>query len=257
MTNESLTGTYSAIVFDCADTLLWMDPSRAELFRDVAAAAGITLPLPDVERAYEIVDFAIKMKSSTLGSQDAKLGFYYSINAALCNVLGLQRSLSELHPRLVAEFGRRRRWRPFPDVCETLRQLTVRVPLYVLANWDSHLSAVLRNAGLGGFFRDALSSEMLGHEKPERACFETFLSRTSLVPSATVYVGNEYIADVIGARNAGLTPLLVDRSGKMRSADCVRVSSFTELTSVMDRFLPRQSAQKETGRDFTRDERQC
>jgi FMN phosphatase YigB (HAD superfamily) len=215
-----------------------MDPSRAELFRDVAAAAGITLPLPDVERAYEIVDFGIKMKSSALGAQDAKLGFYYSTNSGLCNVLGIQRSLSMLHPLLVAEFGRRRRWHPFPDVGEALGQLASRVPLYVLANWDSDLPAVLRNAGLEGFFREALSSEIIGYEKPERACFETFLSRTSLDPSATVYVGNEYIADVIGARDAGLTPLLVDRSGKMRSADCVRVTSFTELTSVLKEYLP-------------------
>jgi len=165
VTNDSLTGIYSAIVFDCADTLSRMDPSRAELFRDVAGAAGITLPLPDVERAYEIVDFAIKMKSSALGSHDAKLGFHHSINAALCNLLGIQRSLATLHPHLLAEFDRRRRWCPFPDVCETLRQLAFRVQLYVLANWDSDLPAVLRNADLDGFFRDALSSEMLGCEK--------------------------------------------------------------------------------------------
>jgi FMN phosphatase YigB (HAD superfamily) len=242
MTNDGLTGAYSAIVFDCADTLLRMDPSRAEIFRDVATAAGIPIPLLDVERAYETVDFAIKMKSSALGSHEARLGFYYSINAALCNVLGIQRSLSTLHPRLVAEFGRRRQWRPFPDVVEALHQLASRVPLYVLANWDCDLPAVLRNAGLDGFFRAALSSGILGSEKPERACFETFLSRTSLVASTIVYVGNEYVADVIGARDAGITPLLVDRSGKMRSADCVRVSSFAELTTTLYEYLADQSA---------------
>jgi putative hydrolase of the HAD superfamily len=238
VTPNSLTGTYSAIVFDCADTLLRMDPSRAKLFRDTAAASGLTLPLPDIERAYEIVDFAIKMKSSALGSQDAKLDFYYSINSALCNVLGIQRSLSALHPKLMAEFGRRRRWHPFPDAGEALRQLSSRVPLYVLANWDSELPAVLRNTGLDGFFHHALSSEMLGYEKPERACFEAFLARTSLDPSTTVYVGNEYIADVVGARDAGLTPLLVDRDGKMRSADCVRISSLAKLPGTLKGHLP-------------------
>jgi FMN phosphatase YigB (HAD superfamily) len=146
----------------------------------------------------------------------------------------------------LAEFSRRRRWYPFPDVPDALRQLAVRVPLYVLANWDADLPVVLRNASLDGFFRDALSSEMLGYEKPERACFEAFLSRTSLAPSGTLYVGNEYIADVIGARDAGLTPLLVDRGGKMQSADCIRVSSFTELTTALYNFLPEQSDSKGT-----------
>lgn len=238
MTHDSLTGTYSAIAFDCADTLLRMEPSRAELFRDIAATAGLVLPLQDVERAYEIVDFAIKMKSSTLRSQDARLDFYHSVNSALCNVLGIQRFLPTLHPRLVAEFGRRRQWHPFPDAGDALRELAARVPLYVLANWDSDLPTVLRNTGLDGFFSEALSSQMLGHEKPERACFEAFLSRTSLDPSTTVYVGNEYIADVVGARDCGLTPLLVDRDGKMRFADCARVSSLAELASVMKEYLP-------------------
>jgi putative hydrolase of the HAD superfamily len=239
---DSLTGTYSAIVFDCADTLLRMDPSRAEIFRDTAAAAGLTFPLSDVERAYDIVDFAISMRSSMLRSQDAKLDFYYSINAALCDVLGIQRSLSVLHPRLMAEFGRRRRWHPFPEVGEALHQLSGQVPLYVLANWDSDLPTVLRNTGLGGFFRDMLSSEMLGCEKPERACYEGFLARTSLDPTATLYVGNEYIADVLGARDAGLTPVLIDREGKMRSADCVRISSLAELGNALRGHLPDRTA---------------
>lgn len=241
MTHDSLTGTYRAIVFDCADTLLRMDPSRAEIFRDTAAAAGLTLPLEDVERAYDIVDFAIRMRSSTLKSQNAKLDFYYSVNAALCNVLGIQRSLSVLHPRLVAEFGRRRRWHSFPEAGDALRQLAGQVPLYVLANWDLELAAVLRNAGLDRFFRDALSSAMLGCEKPERACFEAFLARTFLDPATTVYVGNEYLADVVGARNAGLTPVLVDRDATTRSADCVRISSLAELGSVLKGCLPDQT----------------
>jgi FMN phosphatase YigB (HAD superfamily) len=218
-----------------------MEPSRPQLFQDVAAEAGITLQLSDVERAYEIVDFAIKMKSSTLRSRNAKLDFYYSINTALCNVLGIQRSLATLHPRLVAEFSHRRRWLPFPDVENALRQLVHKVPLYILANWDSGLPLVIRNTGLEWFFHDVISSEMLGFEKPERACFDTFIARTSLAPSTTLYVGNEYIADVIGARDAGLTPVLVDRDGRMRAADCVRISSLAQLTTALQGHLMDQA----------------
>jgi putative hydrolase of the HAD superfamily len=231
--DNDLTGTCSAIVFDCADTLLRMDPSRAEIFRDTAATAGLDLQLADVERAYDVVDFAIKMRSSKLKSPAAKLDFYYSFNAALCNVLGIQQSLSALHPCLIAEFRRRKQWRPFPEIDGALSQLADRVPLYVLANWDSALPTILRDAGLDGYFRDVVSSEMLGSEKPELACFEAFLARAALDPSSTVYVGNEYLADVVGARGAGLTPILVDRVGKMRSADCLRISSLAYLADSL------------------------
>ena len=249
MANEGLIGTYSAIVFDCADTLLRMDPSRAEIFRDAAAMAGLVLPLNEIERAYDIVDFAIKMRSSKLHSIEAKLEFYRSINAALCNALGIQRSLSALQPLLLAEFRRRKQWRPFADVDGALRQLAARVPLYVLANWDSGLPGVLRNVGLDGFFRDVASSEMLGSEKPEQACFEAFLARDSLDPSKTVYIGNEYLADVVGARTAGLTPILLDRADRMRSADCLRISSLAELANVLRGHLADQRSLRAGNRD--------
>lgn len=241
MAIDGLTGIYSAIAFDCADTLLRMDPSRVEIFCDAATSINLTLSNADVERAYDMVDFGIKMRSSSLKSQDAKREFYRSINAALCNALGIQRSLPALHPILMAEFARRRRWRPFPDAEEALRRLETWMPLYVLANWNSELPAVLRNAGIGHFFRDVQSSEVLGSEKPDPRCFEAFLNQTSLDPSRTLYIGNEYVADVVGARAAGLTPILVDRDEKMRSADCLRISSLAHLEEILEGHLPSRS----------------
>jgi putative hydrolase of the HAD superfamily len=231
-------GTYSSIVFDCADTLLRMEPSRAEIFKDAVDSFGLAVPVDDIERAYDIVDFAIRMRSSELQSKSAKMEFYLTINSMLCDVLGIRRSLSLLHPLLVAEFRRRKRWRPFPDVRDTLRHLAERVPLYVLANWDSDLPMVLKQADLHEYFRDAISSESLGAEKPSHACFEKFLMRTSLNPATTIYVGNEYVADIVGARNAGLTPVLIDREQKVSAADCLRVSTAAELVCLLDKHLP-------------------
>lgn len=237
MNSKSLDRVYSAIIFDCADTLLHLAPSRETIFRDAASEFGITLPLQDIERAYDIVDFLIKMKSSKIQSQPEKMDFYYSINSALCDVLGIRQSLSSLHPHLLDAFRRRKKWQPFMDAAETLQYLAKRAPLYVLANWDAELKTVLKNVGLDGFFRDAISSAELGSEKPERACFDAFLARTSLNPLTTLYIGNEYIADVVGARSAGLTPILVDCKGKIQAADCLRVSSLGDLKDVLREHL--------------------
>lgn len=239
MTRDHFTGRYFAIAFDCADTLLQLDPPRAVLFRDAAADVGVALSLNDVERAYDIVDFAIQMKSSEIRTEGAKLDFYHLVNSALCDILGIRQSFSTLHPRLLIEFNRRKRWRAFPDVIEPLRSLAKRVSLYVLANWDTSLGTVLLNAGLGGIFQNTLSSATLGSEKPSRACFEAFLIHTSLNASTTLYVGNEYVADIAGARAAGLTPILVDRCGKMPAADCIRISTMAQLVETVGEYLPK------------------
>ena len=56
-----------------------------------------------------------------------------------------------------------------------------------------------------------------------------FLDKLELSPKETLYIGDNYFADVVGARNAGLAPLLYDPRGIFPEADCARMTSFTEL----------------------------
>jgi putative hydrolase of the HAD superfamily len=221
-----------AVVFDCAGTLLRLDPPREVILRDAAAELGLDLPLPDIARAYEIVDFALKMRSSELKSDAVKSAFYQAFNASLCAALGIQKSLHLLHPLLLKCFAARRRWVAFEDAAETLRIIGKRIPVHALANWDDGLEEVLRRAGLRDLLGDVAASAILGAEKPARACFDAFLVRNALNPARVAYVGDEYVADVIGAREAGLTPVLVDRNSRLPAADCLRIRALWELLST-------------------------
>jgi hypothetical protein len=46
-------------------------------------------------------------------------------------------------------------------------------------------------------------------------------------------VGDNYFADVIGSRRAGLTPILYDAQGIFPDADCATIKTFDELNSVI------------------------
>jgi FMN phosphatase YigB (HAD superfamily) len=48
-----------------------------------------------------------------------------------------------------------------------------------------------------------------------------------------IYVGDNYYADVVGARSAGLQPVLYDPLGIFPDADCATIKSFDELNSVV------------------------
>jgi putative hydrolase of the HAD superfamily len=220
-----------AVVFDCAGTLLRLDPLPEVIFRDAAAELGLDLDLDNIARAYEVVEFALKMKSSELKSDVARSAFYRAFNAGLCAALGIQGSLEQLHPILLHCFATRRHWVAFEDAADTLRAIRKFTPVHALANWDKGLDDVLRRTGLRDLLGDAAASEMLGAEKPARACFDTFLSRNALNPARVIYVGNEYVADVVGAREAGLTPILVDRDDRLPAADCLRVRALRDLVA--------------------------
>jgi putative hydrolase of the HAD superfamily len=224
--------TYSAIVFDRGDTLLRLDPPREVIFCEAARELDLELPMRDVARAYELVDFSLKMKSSELATAKAKAEFYRSLNTGLCTALGVHSHIDHLHPLLVRRFAERRRWVAFQDAIETLRAIPDGVGVHVLANWDRGLDGLLINAGLREYIGDVAASELLGVEKPARACFDLFLARNSLAPEKTIYVGNEYLADVVGARQAGMTPVLIDRADRLPNADCLRIRALRDLVSA-------------------------
>jgi putative hydrolase of the HAD superfamily len=226
---DDLVRSCQAVVFDCADTLVHLVPPREVIFRDAAAEAGLDLQLDGIARAYELVDFAVKIKSSELRSAATKSAFYHAYNAALCAALGIRQSLEALNPVLIRRFSERRRWVAFEDAADTLRVIGERVPVHVLANWDDGLDDVVRRAGLREFVHVVAASAALGAEKPDRACFDAFLTRNALDPTRVLYIGNEYIADVIGAREAGMTPVLVDRNNRLLAADCWRIQTLADL----------------------------
>jgi FMN phosphatase YigB (HAD superfamily) len=49
----------------------------------------------------------------------------------------------------------------------------------------------------------------------------------------TLYVGDNYFADVIGARRAGLQPVLYDPKGIFHDPGCPVITNFNDLQKVL------------------------
>lgn len=69
----------------------------------------------------------------------------------------------------------------------------------------------MKEDGILHYFYTILLSGEVGHEKPEKEIFEIALNSLGLQdPSGVMHVGDFLGADVIGAQNAGLIPILYD-----------------------------------------------
>jgi FMN phosphatase YigB (HAD superfamily) len=55
----------------------------------------------------------------------------------------------------------------------------------------------------------------------------------NLTAGEVIYVGDNYYADVVGARAAGLQPVLYDPLGIFPEADCATIRSFDQLNSIV------------------------
>ena len=101
--------------------------------------------------------------------------------------------------------------------------------LGVVSNSNGHVERFLELAGLRQYLDFVVDSAIVGFEKPDPRIFEVALSLAAVTPDQAVHVGDVYEIDVLGARRAGITPVLLDADDFMPHADCARIRSITEL----------------------------
>lgn len=217
-----------AVLFDFGDTLASLKPAKEELFISAARSIGLELTFSAVQRAYEIVDFHNKYSSVYVKDRD---DFYRVYNEQLCWALGIYSHFKQLHPLLATSFRQKKHWQLVEGVPHVLNVLQQRgITLAIVANWDRDLPALAERLEISRFFSAIVSSQEAGVEKPDPAIFARAVQDLSLSAErdTILYVGNEYKADVHGARAAGLTPVLIDRSGLYPHADCLRFTSLLQ-----------------------------
>lgn len=105
--------------------------------------------------------------------------------------------------------------------------------LGVISNRDESFAEELRKLGLDEFFNFAISGGEAGCKKPDAGIFHYTLAQAGTTPVETMYVGDNYFADVVGARNAGLHPVLLDTDGIFHQPGCPSIRSLTELPGIL------------------------
>ena len=105
--------------------------------------------------------------------------------------------------------------------------------LGVISNRDKPFQDVLQDHGISEFFDFSLAAGEINIFKPEPGVFEHALRQVKVAPQETAYVGDNYYADVVGARRAGLQPILYDPFGVFPDPGCTIIKSFDELNSAI------------------------
>jgi putative hydrolase of the HAD superfamily len=88
---------------------------------------------------------------------------------------------------------------------------------------------LLDEMALRPYFDFVLASGEVGVHKPHPGIFEVALERLGANAGESLYVGDNYWADVIGAQQAGITPVLFDPHGLFPEADCLIIERIDDL----------------------------
>ena len=106
------------------------------------------------------------------------------------------------------------RFRAYPDSAPALEAMrSLGMVLVCVSNWDCSRPGVLARCGLAGALDGIVTSAQAGARKPDPAIFAPALELAGCEPARMLHVGDTVDEDIAGARAAGLSALLLDRSG--------------------------------------------
>ena len=229
-----------AVFFDLYNTLAGFSPPREQVQTQAAAEIGLQLDQAGIIRGYAEADDFMGAQNA-LGhlsgaSPEKRLAFFARYEQLILKGAGVDATLE-----VAADVWERVRRIPyelalFEDVLPCLRTLREKgTTLGIISNLEGDLEALIRRLGLDAHLDFIVSSRSAGVPKPHPHIFQNALWRAGVLPSQAVHIGDQYNGDVVGARDVGIYPLLLDREGVLgQYTDVMIISGLAQVPALLD-----------------------
>jgi putative hydrolase of the HAD superfamily len=222
------------ILLDFDGTLVFHEPDSTDLIGAFLSEIGQPMS-QEAEQAVRrrrhryFVDPDIRVQFQDLSPHE----FWHHFNRHLLSTLGVEGDLDELARGVTARVTSIDFVYHCPDGgCQTLAELHARgYQLGLITNRENveRFHQILDLVELRSYFDLILASGEVGVSKPNPAIFQIALDRLGGKASQALYVGDNYWADVVGSRQAGITPVLLDPHGLFPEASCLVLNRISEL----------------------------
>lgn len=229
-----------AVIFDLDGTLRHSEPRGMDLFHDLAQDHG--LKLDDRTRREAVRWNHAYWADSEERAEDSETaedreGFWLRYARRHLIALGAPPDQAEalapkLHHHMVEHYD------PVNvvpgDVIPTLDALKSQgYRLALVSNRTDPLEDTVADLDLDGRFELTLAAGEVGWWKPDPRLLRHAAEEIGVDPACAVYVGDNPYADVQGARNAGMQPVLFDPEGLFPEIECHRIAAIGELPTVL------------------------
>ena len=215
-----------ALFLDLGGTLIQAQGSVGQVYAGRAQAQGIVLPVSAGELQERFVSSFRRRRQEARVRGDLAYGqssssarrFWRAVVGDVFAGFSLDPARMEgLFDDLYAFFARAKAWEIYPDVFPLLeRSRQAGLKLALVSNWDARLEPLLDALELRSSFDVVVGSYKVGAEKPDRLIFERALALLGeeARPETILHIGDSYEEDFVGACQAGIGALHLDRLGQ-------------------------------------------
>ncbi|TQL67760.1 putative hydrolase of the HAD superfamily [Nocardioides albertanoniae] len=213
-----------AIIFDLDDTLVDQAGAARVAVTGWAAEHGVT---GDVEARWDAISGRHYERY-----QRREISFHEQRRERTRDFLGTELDDAEADALFAGYLKRyEAQWVAFDDAVPTLRRVhEAGLRAVVLTNGeDAHQRLKLDLTGLAAEVDLLVSTSTLPASKPDPRAYRLTCERAGVAPAEALMVGNSLAHDVLGAIDAGLDAVLVDRHDAHPDAHVRRVASLDAL----------------------------
>jgi HAD superfamily hydrolase (TIGR01549 family) len=209
------------IFFDVGNTLLF--PNRTRIL------APLTIDRHPALEEWQALERRTKSEfDQSMAAGKADHSFWWIFHTHLLE--NLNTLDDKLRAALVENIQNSTNWdHILPGTREALDRIRQKYAIAVISNADGKIDAVLRRSGIAECFANITDSGIVGYEKPNPIIFDAALREMKAEAAESLYVGDMYSVDYVGARNAGMDAVLFDVCGAYRERGLPRIESLAEL----------------------------
>jgi HAD superfamily hydrolase (TIGR01509 family) len=216
-----------ALFFDVGNTLLF--PNRKRMLRALHERG--VFPSEELLRQIER-DTKHEFDSLMASHAAVDHGFWHIFYTRLLTELGADESLRD---DLVTRTRISANWCDIrPGTREALLSLGRKYRRGVISNADGKIADVLADCGIADCFETITDSGIVGKEKPHPEIFEAALKSLGVNASESLYIGDVYSVDYVGATGVGMQAVLFDVCGAYKNDGRRTLQSLEELELVLE-----------------------
>jgi len=216
-----------AVLFDLDDTLWAIEPvlqlAEQQLYRWLQEHA------PAVSAQHTITSLRERRQRLAETEPAFRINLWALRHTVLTEVLGQCGEDPALAGPAMALFSTARNAvTPFEDVVPELLTLKPRLKLGTISNGFADLDRI----GLAGHFEISIAAHQFGTAKPDPSIFHAACKALEVSPQQTVYVGDDLMLDVVGAQQAGLRAVWMNRFARSLPAHVKPDAVCTDLREL-------------------------
>ena len=225
-----------AVYFDFFNTLAYFDPPRDKTYSDLACELGVNATPESVAAALPKADAYWRSENTKSPirqrEQDDKIAVYKGYGIRI--LAGTNATRDQALQMLAKAFETGFVFKSYDDSVKALQFVKEKkLKTGLISNVGQEIDSYCNELGFEPYLDLKVTSFEVGYDKPRPEIFQLALEKAGVKAAESLFIGDVYEQDIVGARGVGMQAILIDRNHSAKKYDCPVIAGLVEISNFI------------------------